>query len=380
MVATILDVGSEVELFFLKEGKPHSDFALTEAVLAAANARLPKGDGEDLGKVVPEAWQFMGEVNTPVFKVGPDMWTTMKGFLADVRGILAEEAKARGLDAVFAGYVPCGILQQDLMTPKSSKDADRYQKMLAIPGFWDAMQQFSVASVQYHAGLDGGENARVLANTRMMAHQGLLLALGANSFNPDSQNLADRPHRWKGMPNTGIPDVPFRTLTEVHSFVEDQVIKGRALDASTMWWASRPHGRYPTVEGRVTCTQPSLTRTMVLAGLHTALVEMEASKDPTELVPWMTDAQAWYWAAAKDGIDARWETKGLTLRDVWDNLKPQVMPYAERVFAADLVDQVDAIFEEGTPAHEHRAIWAEHGHDRDTAWSKQVEHLQALAA
>jgi carboxylate-amine ligase len=237
--------------------------AKTRRSVKRANEKFLRGAKKALGdRVMTEMLQSQIEVATPPCEAIGEA----RNHLVHFRRTLGEEAKKRGLGIAAVGTFPLAMWPEQAITP--SKRYDNILDDLQMIGLRNML-----CGLHVHVAVPKPDR-RVDLMMRLMPFLPLLLALSTSS--PFWQGYATglRGYRlaaYDELPRTGVPEL-FADNEEYEQFVEALKWAKIIPDASYIWWAIRPSGRYPTIELRVADSCTRLDDAVAIAALFRCLV------------------------------------------------------------------------------------------------------------
>ena len=160
--------------------------------------------------------------------------------LIELRRLAAEAAAAHGLALLACGTHPTADWRQAVQSPM-----ERYN---------DLMQQLQMVGKRnllcgMHVHVEVPDpDTRVDLMNRMIPYLPLLLALSTSSPFWRSQCTGLKGYRltaYDELPRTGMPEL-FRSMQDYDAYVSALVSSGAIPNATHVWWAIRPSGKYPT--------------------------------------------------------------------------------------------------------------------------------------
>lgn len=217
------------------------------------------------------------------------------------------------------------------------------------------------------------DDARVYVSNQLRRWAAPLLSLSANSpffEGHDTGFQTIRMQVFGAFPRTGFPP-RFRDWAHHQEVIDRLVASGAITKPRQVWWNVRPHAAYGTIELRMIDMQISLARTRAFVALAQALTAAllaarEAGEPEWELEPPYL-ADGWFKAQR-----FRWDEtvahpitgETVTLRDEIEAMLESARPWARRLgTAADAIDGIERILEEGPECDWQRAEWRESGGD-----------------
>jgi len=236
------------------------------------------------------------ETNTPVTATLDDL---RDGIVARRRAALGV-AEPLGLALAAAGTVPLVDLESLAVTPTS-----RYRRML--DDYQLLAREQLICGAQVHVGVPDRDEA-VAVCQRVTSALPVLLALSTSSpywIGEDSGYASARSLVWLRWPTAGDPGT-IGSAAEHDDLVADLIASGTITDPKMVYFDVRPSAHLPTVELRVTDSNPDVDTVALLAGLFRALVlrarqEHRAGRPHEPIRPPLHRAAMW--RAARSGLD-----------------------------------------------------------------------------
>lgn len=307
------------------------------------------GDG-----VSHELLQSQVELVSPVL----DSQADGREYLRASRGALAEVAGRHGMAVLAAGTHPMASW--------------RAQRATGKPRYLDLMDDFQIIAqrnllcgLHVHVGLPDGVD-RIDVMNRLMPWLPLLLALSASSpfwARQASGLMSYRQAAYDEWPRTGIPDY-FPNERSYRAFVDFFVQTGALKSESSIWWAIRPSGRYPTLELRIADACPETETVLCIAGLFRAMVRHFAEHDDdglkrNEMTRLINEENRW--RAKRYGTDATFlDQEGrrvMTVAESLDALQRQVQSSAEALDCLPAFAHARDIVRNGGSASRQMALY-----------------------
>ncbi|AOR29844.1 glutamate--cysteine ligase [Streptomyces fodineus] len=259
-----------------------------EKVVALAAAKL----GE---RVTTEFTCYQVEVRTD-----PHTSLTRLGDqLRSTRAVVSRAAARLGLAVISSGTPVLGQRTPPPITP-----GDRYAQSVATYGALDHEQ--TVCAAHVHIGVPDETTAVQLSN-HLRPWLPALIAMTANSPYWDGQDTGYASWRtttWGRWPVAGPPPY-FTSRDHFQTLVDTLVTSGTVMDRGSLYWDIRPSHHVPTLEVRIADALPTVTDTVLLAGVikglaATAFTAIRRSQPAPK--PGSEILRAACWRAAHDGL------------------------------------------------------------------------------
>jgi len=221
------------------------------------------------GGVSHELLQSQIELVSPILASQADG----RAYLHRSRLALSGLAENHGMEILAAGTHPMASWRKQRATRKP-----RYQDLM--DDFQIVAQRNLLCGLHVHVGLPNGID-RIDVMNRLMCWLPLLLAISASSpfwARQSSGLMSYRQAAYDEWPRTGIPDY-FPNERSYNAFIDFFMQTGALKTESSIWWAIRPSGRYPTLELRIADACPEVDTVLCIAGLFRALVRHYAEND-----------------------------------------------------------------------------------------------------
>jgi carboxylate-amine ligase len=262
-----------------------------DSVLAAV------ADGDHQDRLHAELMQSVLEVTTPVCRTAGDVHRS----LAQLRGYVAEIARAQGCRIGSAGTHPFSLFERQRITAR-----DRYRQLV------DQLQYVArrelIFGMHIHVAVDDPEKAIQVMNG-LLLHLPQILALSASSpfWRGEPTGLASsRQMVFAAFPRSGPPP-RFADYADYAEVVGQLERTGCIADYTHIWWDIRPHPRLGTIEMRVCDAVTRLEDVAAIVAFFQALVKMycEQFDSGREIPSWhrmLTTENKWL--AARYGLEA----------------------------------------------------------------------------
>ena len=325
-----------------------------DKILRAAQPELAERLGYELLHTVIEA-------NT---RKSADLGEAMAGVRA-LRCDLLEIAASLGVAIGIGGVHPFARWQdQDFVDTEGYQWVGRQLQYLA--------RRNLSFGLHVHIEVEDPE-ARVYVANQLRRWCAPLLALSANApffEGGDTGFRTIRMHVFGSFPRTGFAP-RFDSWAHYMRVIDALIASGGITAPRQVWWNVRPHVAYPTVEFRMLDMQIGLDRTRALVGLAQALgaellSRWEAREPEWELEPAFL-ADGWFKAQRfgwREPVAHPISGETVTLLDEIEEMLRLARPWAAALgTAADSVDGVRRILDEGPECDWQRRQWEECGRD-----------------
>ena len=279
--------------------------------------------------------------------------------LRALRRIVQSVASERGLAIGSAGTHPFAMWEDQRIVSRP-----RYRDLVAALRF--VARQELIFGVHVHVGVDDPDKAIHVANG-MRVHVPLLLALSANSpfWRGDQTGLdSTRTPIFRAFPRVGIPP-RYDDWNDYQQRIDFMTSCKVIRDYTYLWWDVRPHPRLGTVEIRVMDSQTRVEHTLSLAAMVQAMVKELAehfdSGQKLSSYPYeMLDENKWL--AARHGLDGSLvdlpSPSRVLVRDLTRRLIERLHPHADDLGAADELEGIEDLLENGNGASRQAVVFA----------------------
>ena len=186
--------------------------------------------------------------------------------LQQTRARLLKLAEQEGLSLISAGTHPTGSWMEQMATPN-----ERYAEL--EEQLQDVCRSILIFGLHIHVGVENREMAVSLMN-QLRSWLPHLLALSTNSPFWAGRMTGIKSYRsviWRPFPRSGVPE-PYSSLADFEHYVQSLIAAGVIDNGKKIWWDSRPHPFFDTVEFRICDMPATLEDTLALAALCQALV------------------------------------------------------------------------------------------------------------
>lgn len=319
------------------------------------------------GELTAELQETTVEVGTPICRSTDEAAEQLQR----LRFQAGTVAGAHGLAIVAAGLHPFSAWQGHERPPIA-----RYRAMEARYG--RIARDEHIYGMHVHVAVpDDVERVPVINILRhYLPH---LLALSASSpffEGADTGFASFRTIMWRRWPNSGIPP-RFDSESMYNRYVETLLDAGVMADPWNVYWSTRAHPEYPTIEFRVTDVCPALQDAVAITALARALVHAIVTGVVTDVAPDTLSpvieqelVRVNEWSVARDGLDARLidahtGTSHEGVRTAIRRLVERVSRSAEVLGDGAALAQVETILQRGNAADRMRQRYADEGSLRD---------------
>ena len=248
-------VGIEEE-FFVSHARSFAPATRVSKELARAFLKIKYGN------VTTEMLQAQIEVNTGVCTT----FDQARDQLANLRRMLHQTASEYGYVISASGTHPMAIWYEQTLTQKARYR--RIQDDLQIVG-----RRNVLCGMHVHVEVPEPER-RVALMLRSLPYLPLLLALSLSSPFWQGHPTGMKGYRlsaYDELPRTGFPPL-FASTQSYNDFVAALVAAQVIPDASHIWWCIRPALSHPTLELRITDSNPRLDDVLCVAAWFRCLV------------------------------------------------------------------------------------------------------------
>jgi carboxylate-amine ligase len=276
-----------------------------------------------------------------------------------MRRAVVEASAGHGLAIMAAGTHPTAPWWHSLQSGKQRYD--RVMAELQMIG-----RRTMLCGMHVHVQLPDS-NRRVDVMNRMQPYLPLLLALSTSSPFWQGRATGLKSYRFAAydeLPRSGIPEL-FPSAEAYDAYVAALVRAGAIPDATYIWWAIRPSGRYPTLELRAPDCCTRVEDALAIAALYRVLarhlyVDADCNAGMDAVARALVQENKW--RAQRHGLDGTFVTQDGVVR-VADFLEDVIALAAEDARALCCVAEIEhcrAIAAEGTSADRQLALYAEH--------------------
>lgn len=223
-----------------------------------------------------------------------------------------------------------------------------------------------VFGMHVHVGVPQGvDRIPLLVGARWYTPHLLALSCSSPIYEGSDTGFASYRHiLWRRLPLTG-PFPGVRSEAEYRRFTELLITTGAAMDVGTIYWSTRPHPEYPTIEFRITDVCPRLEDALAIAAFTRALTAAIAQGMLPHSTTGLADAvdvsviAANEWTVARYGLEARIIEPGRPegtepVRDAIRRILDVVGPVAESLGDGEALRGVSQILERGNASDRMR--------------------------
>ncbi|MBX3064668.1 MAG: carboxylate-amine ligase [Anaerolineae bacterium] len=373
-----LTLGVEEE-YMIVDAEKHALTAYSKELLELAQPVL--GD-----QVKAEFMQCQIEIGTKVCKNVHEV----REELVHLRSTVNNLGAAYGRRIGAASTHPFSRWQDQVIT-----QGERYQDLYA--DMQDAARRLLIFGMHVHVGLGEGDRGRELLIDMMNQMRYFLphiLTLTTSSPFWHGRETGLKSYRslvFQNMPRTGIPP-SFNSYEDYDRFVDmlakaGSLGKGKAKDASRIWWDIRPNTRVGTLELRVAdvCTtiDEAVCVTAVIQALAAKLFKLRANNQSWRLYRSELLSEN-KWRAARYGLDGMLIDFGIeepvAIRSLWGEILDLVDDVVDELGTRSEVEYVNTILKNGTSADRqiatYHAALAE-GLSEEQAMTRVMDNLLA---
>ncbi|MDE0898100.1 MAG: carboxylate-amine ligase [Longimicrobiales bacterium] len=209
------------------------------------------------------------ELHQSVVEVGSSVCATPSEIREEVvrlRGAVIDLAAEDGLKILAAGTHPFSSWMDQEITP-----LERYQGV--EQDLQDLARKNLIFGMHVHVGI---EDKEFLIDAMRVSRYFLphILALSTSSpfwIGRTTGLKSYRSVQWRNFPRTGIPPT-FYTHAEYEHILRSLVSANAIEDASKIWWDSRPHHLYPTLEFRLCDICTRVDEAVCIAAIIQAII------------------------------------------------------------------------------------------------------------
>ena len=332
-----------------------------------------KGDHMVLGEVKPELHQSMVEVGSKVCHTPADLRTE----LVRLRGMVMDLAARDGLVIAAAGTHPFSSWTEQEITP-----LERYVGVKQ--DLQDLAQQLLIFGTHIHVGIEDKDFLIDVMNVSryLLPH---VLALSTSSPFWMGRRTGLKSYRsivFRNFPRTGIPPI-LRGYREYEELLEALVATKSVPNGSKIWWDSRPHHAFPTLEFRVcdVCTrvEEAVSIAAILQAIVCKIWKLRRDNLTFRVYP-SAMIEENKWRAVRFGLDGNLidfgKTKELPSRElITELLHWFVDDVVDELGSRKEIDYAFQIMRHGTSADRQLAVYQQTGDLRAV-----VDHLVAETA
>ena len=321
-----------------------------------------------VSEILDEGRMILGEQIKPEMiqsqvEVGTGVCRNIQEARADItrlRSVISSLAYKNGLRIVAASTHPISRWQDQ----KVFED-ERYE--LLVQELQTVARSLLIFGVHVHVGVADRERQIHIMNASryFLPH---LLALSTSSPFWMGHNTGLKSYRsevFKQFPRTDIPD-HFDSYPGFQRYVELLIKTGCINDGKKIWWDSRPHPFFPTLEFRICDIPTRVDDTVAIAALFQAIVaklyKLIEKNLGFRLYRRML-IQENKWRAVRYGLDGKLidfgKNKEVPVKDLIRELLDFVDDVLDDLGSRQEVEHIHAILERGTSADEQLRVYRE---------------------
>jgi carboxylate-amine ligase len=307
-------------------------------------------------QIKPEMIQSMIEVGTGICHNIQEA----RADISNLRGVIASLAEKNGLKIVAASTHPISRWQDQKIF-----DDERYE--LLVQELQTVARSLLIFGLHVHVGIPDRERQIHIMNASryFLPH---ILALTTSSPFWMGHNTGLKSYRseiFKQFPRTDIPD-HFDSYPGFQRYVELLVKTGCINDGKKIWWDSRPHPVFPTLEFRICDIPTRVDDTVAIAGLFQAIVAKLTKLIEKNLgfrLYRRMLIQENKWRAVRWGLEGKMidfgKQKEVPTRDLVLELLEFVDDVLDDLGSRKEVEHIHTILERGTSAEEQLRVYSE---------------------
>lgn len=307
-------------------------------------------------QIKPEMIQSMIEVGTGICQNIQEA----RADISNLRGVIASLAEKNGLKIVAASTHPISRWQDQ----KIFED-ERYE--LLVQELQTVARSLLIFGLHVHVGIPDRERQIQIMNASryFLPH---ILALTTSSPFWMGHNTGLKSYRseiFKQFPRTDIPD-HFDSYPGFQRYVDLLVKTGCINDGKKIWWDSRPHPFFPTLEFRICDIPTRVDDTVAIAALFQAIVAKLTRLIEKNLgfrLYRRMLIQENKWRAVRWGLDGMMidfgKQKEVPTRDLVRELLDFVDDVLDDLGSRKEIEHIHTILERGTSADEQLRVYAE---------------------
>lgn len=307
-------------------------------------------------QIKPEMIQSQIEVGTGVCKNIQEA----RADITNLRSVISSLAEKNNLKIVAASTHPISRWQDQKIF-----DDDRYE--LLVQELQTVARSLLIFGVHVHVGVADRERQIHIMNASryFLPH---VLALSTSSPFWMGHNTGLKSYRsevFKQFPRTDIPD-HFDSYPGFQRYVDLLIKTGCINDGKKIWWDSRPHPFFPTLEFRICDIPTRVDDTIAIAALFQAIVaklyKLMDSNLGFRLYRRML-IQENKWRAVRYGLEGKMidfgKNKEVPVRDLIRELLDFVDDVVDNLGSRKEIEHIHTILERGTSADEQLRVYRE---------------------
>jgi glutamate---cysteine ligase / carboxylate-amine ligase len=321
-----------------------------------------------VAEILDEGKMLLGEQIKPEMiqsqiEVGTGICRNIHEARADItrlRSIISSLAEKNGLKIVAASTHPISRWQDQKIF-----DDDRYE--LLVQELQMAARSLLIFGVHVHVGIADRERQIHIMNASryFLPH---MLALSTSSPFWMGHNTGLKSYRseiFKQFPRTDIPD-HFDSYPGFERYVDLLIKTGCINDGKKIWWDSRPHPFFPTVEFRICDIPTRVDDTIALAALFQAIVaklDKLIEKNLGFRLYRRMLIQENKWRAVRYGLEGKLidfgKQKEVPVKDLILELLEFVDDVVDELDSRKEIEHIYTILQRGTSADEQLRVYRE---------------------
>lgn len=356
-------VGVELELQLIDPN--------TKDLVSGASKILQSLDGYQ--SIKPELFECIIEINSkPCVTVNEIKLDLLKHIQ-----VLHKHASKLGIKLTMTGTHPKSNWAHQIISP-----VERYQRLaerIQMP-----VKRMLTYGLHIHVGVGSGDEA-IAVNNALMDYLPHLLALSASSpfwVKRDSGMESYRTKIFETLPTTGIP-------FKLHSWEDYCELVAALQKAGTIesirdiWWDTRPHPDFGTVEVRICDAVPLLDDVISIVAVVQSLIAYLAKRyrlrDEIGHLPSFLVREN-KWRAARYGLDGEiiLNSLGTTIpiKEAIERLLSELGPTIRELQAERELNNIKEIFKRGTSSKRQRQIHAKSSGDWDAIVDSLIDEFE----
>ena len=309
------------------------------------------------GELQPEVHETMLEVGTRVCRDCEEV----RAELRRLRLQVASTAATEELGMVAAGMHPFSYWQAQLMTRGKRYDVIREH-------YGRVVRTEQVFGMHVHVAIPSRyDRIDLLRQARWFTPHVLALSCSSPFYEGSDTGFSSYRHiLWRRLPLSG-PFPGFDSEDDYARFANLLVRSGAAMDHGTIYWSTRPHLEYPTIEFRIADVCPRVEDAVAIAALARALTAALARGSLPPLGTGFGDTadaaviSANEWTAARYGLEAtivdpRLAEGSAPIRESISLLVTALEPIAAELGDAAALAGIQRILERGNGADRIREV------------------------
>lgn len=307
-------------------------------------------------QIKPEMIQSQVEVGTGICKNIQEA----RADISRLRGIIASLAAKNGLKIVAASTHPISRWQDQKIF-----DDERYE--LLIQELQTVARSLLIFGLHVHVGVaDRERQVHIMNASRYFLPHVLALSTSSPFWMGHNTGLKSyRSEIFKQFPRTDIPD-HFDSYAGFQRYVELLVKTGCIDNGKKIWWDSRPHPFFPTIEFRVCDIPTRVDDTVAIAALFQAIVAKLNTLIEKNLgfrLYRRMLIQENKWRAVRYGLDGKMidfgKQKEVPVRDLIRELLEFVDDVVDNLGSRKEIEHIHTILDRGTSADEQLRVFQE---------------------